>query len=116
MQYTKRRVFLYIVKLTLAGGFMYLFGSRLLKVSENEIATKFTVEDGIKHFPSLNICPAYNGANDHSLLIHFQDNYTLDDLNKLPKAMTLLQPEVRIYVGTKLNDIICIIRQKIFFK
>ena len=70
---------------------------RFIQMLNNDIGTRFSIEDDTGDFPSLNICPSYNVGYNHSLLIDLQDNYTLDDLEKLPSMRALLHPKYQIY-------------------
>ena len=97
MHWTKKTLFLHTAKLFLAGAFISLLCMRFIQMLNNDIGTRFSVEDDTGDFPSLNICPTYNVMFNHSLLIDLQDNYTLDDLEKLPSMRALLQPKYMIY-------------------
>ena len=102
MQCTETTLFLHTTKLILAGIFVFLFCIKFIEVLDNDIATRFSVEDDTGNFPSLNICPSYNIVYNHSLLINFQDNYTLDDLERLPSMTTLLHLEYVIFKESKM--------------
>ena len=83
-----------ILKLTLATTFLFLFVRGIWKVALNEKAFRITVKERNHYFPALNICPIYK---EKSLTIKSYDNYTLEDLEKLPSLWEIITLELEVY-------------------
>ena len=83
-----------ILRLTLATTFLFLFFKGIWKVALNEKSFRITVEEPDSYFPALNICPFYK---EKSLIIKSNDNYTLNDLNKLPSLVDIIQIVIEVY-------------------
>ena len=94
MECNKSLVLKTLLKLTLASSFLILFVKGIWKVALNEKAFRITVEERDHYFPALNICPIYK---EKSLTIKSNDNYTLEDLEKLPFLGDIIRLEIEVY-------------------
>ena len=94
MECNKSLVFKTILRLILATTFLSLFVKSILKVVLNDKGFKITVEESNNHFPALNICPYYK---EKSLIIKSNDNYTLEDLDKLPSLLNIIDIKIEVY-------------------
>ena len=84
-----------ILRFALTVIFLYYFVTGIQKLIRNEIGTKVTVDNkGKSVLPSFNICPYY--ANN-AFSIDMMDNYTAEDVEKLPSLLELLDAELEIY-------------------
>jgi hypothetical protein len=94
MECNKFLVLKTLLRLTLATTFLFLFVKGICKVALNEKAFRITVGEQDNYFPALNICPRYK---EKSLTIKSNDNYTLEDLEKLPFLGKIIRLEIEVY-------------------
>ena len=79
--------------------FLYYFITGIQKLIRNEIGTKITIDDEEKSvLPSFNICPYYT---DNKKAIDMTDNYTVEDVEKLPSLLEVLDAQLEIYGQNK---------------
>ena len=94
MECNKSLVLKTILRLTLTTTFLFMFVKSIWKVALNEKAFRITAEESDNYFPALNICPMYNKK---SLTIKSNDNYTLEDLDKLPSLVNIIEIKIVVY-------------------
>ena len=94
MECNKSLVFKLTLRLILATTFLSLFVKSIWKVVLNEKSFRITVEEPDSYFPALNICPYYK---EKSLIIKSNDNYTLEDLDKLPSLLNIIDRKIEVY-------------------
>ena len=94
MECNKSFVLTFLLRLILASGFLFLFVRCIWKVASKERAFQITVEEADDYFPALNICPYYK---EKSLIIKSNDNYTLEDLDKLPSLLNIIDIKIEVY-------------------
>ena len=94
MEFNKSSVLTFILRFILATTFLSLFVKSIWKVALNEKAFQITVEDSDDYFPALNICPYYK---EKSLIIKSNDNYTLEDLDKLPSLLNIIDIKIEVF-------------------
>ena len=95
MECNKSLVFKTILRLILATTFLSLFVKSIWKVVLNDKGFRITVEESNNYFPALNICPYYK---EKSLIIKSNDNYTLEDLDKLPSLLNIIDIKIEVYM------------------
>ena len=95
MECNKSLVFKTILRLILATTFLSLFVKSIWKVALNEKSFRITVEESDDYFPALNICPYYK---EKSLIIKSNDNYTIEDLDKLPSLLNIIDIKIEVYM------------------
>ena len=94
MECNKSLVLTFLLRFILASGFLFLFVQCIWKVAKRERASQITVEESDNYFPALNICPIYK---EKSLIIKTNDNYTLEDLDKLPSLINIIGIKIEVY-------------------
>ena len=88
-----------ILRFVLTAIFLYFFVTGIHKLIRNEIGTKITIDDEEKsNLPSFNICPYYT---DNKKAIDMTDNYTAEDVEKLPSLLEVLDAQLEIYSQNK---------------
>ena len=88
-----------ILRFVLTAIFLYFFVTGIHKLIRNEIGTKITIDDEEKSaLPSFSICPYYT---DNKKAIDMTDNYTAEDVEKLPSLLEVLDAQLEIYSQNK---------------
>ena len=95
MECSKPLVLKTTLRLALATIFIFMFVKSIWKVALKERAFQITVEESDDYFPALNICPYYK---EKSFIIKSNDNYTLEDLDKLPSLLNIIDIKIEVYM------------------
>ena len=94
MEFNKSSVLTFILRFILTTTFLSLFVKSIWKVALKERAFQITVEESDDYFPALNICPYYK---EKSFIIKSNDNYTLEDLDKLPSLLNIIDIKIEVF-------------------
>ena len=76
--------------------FMFLFGINVKELVSNEHSTKITAEKRKLALPSFNICP-FTPYDPQAIKIF--DNFTVEDIVRLPSVFEFLSVELQVYYG-----------------
>ena len=87
-----------ILRLGLTVIFLYFFVTGIHKLIRNEVGTKITIDKEKSVLPSFNICPHYT---DNKKAIDMTDNYTAEDVEKLPSLLEVLDAQLEVYGQNK---------------